>query len=153
MLSIEMLFDNRSLSGEDVEILLHQYKHAITQLVLQGTALLANLDPMSSYGRSLLLEWNKNSPSSVESCIQNQVRDVAKAAPTAPAVVAWDCNLSYEQLDDLSDRLAALLRKNGVKTGTIVLYFCEKSAAAIVVMLAILKAGGALLGMDSDHPA
>ncbi len=153
MLSIEMLFDNRSLSGEDVEILLHQYKHAITQLVLQGTASLANLDPMSSYERSLLLEWNKNSPSSVESCIQNQVRDVAKAAPTAPAVVAWDCNLSHEQLDDLSDRLAALLRKNGVKTGTIVPYFCEKSAAAIVVMLAILKAGGALLGMDSDHPA
>ncbi|XPS81964.1 hypothetical protein M3J07_013920 [Ascochyta lentis] len=153
MLSIEMLFDNGSLLEEDVEILLHQYKHAITQLVLQGTAPLANLDPMSSYERSLLLEWNKNSPSSVESCIQNQVRNVAKAAPTAPAVVPWDCNLSHEQLDDLSDRLAALLRKNGVKTGTIVPYFCEKSAAAIVVMLAILKAGGALLGMDSDHPA
>ena len=114
---------------------------------------LAGLDPMSSHERSLLLEWNTNSPSTVECCIQNQVRDVAKTAPTAPAICAWDCNLSHEQLDDLSDRMAALLRENGVKPGTIVPYFCEKSAAAIVVMLAILKAGAALVGMDSDHPA
>ncbi|GES63924.1 hypothetical protein ATETN484_0010000300 [Aspergillus terreus] len=153
MLSIEMQFDNRIISGEDIEILLHQYKHAITQLVLEVTAPLADLDPMSSHERSLLLEWNTNSPSSVECCIQNQVRDVAKTAPTTPAICAWDCNLNHEQLDDLSDRMAALLRKNGVKTGTIVPYFCEKSAAAIVVMLAILKAGAALVGMDSDHPA
>jgi amino acid adenylation domain-containing protein len=153
MLSIEMQFDNRIISGEDIEILLHQYKHAIAQLVQEGTAPLADLDPMSSHERSLLLEWNTNSPSSVECCIQNQVRDVAKTAPTAPAICAWDCNLNHEQLDDLSDRMAALLRKNGVKTGTIVPYFCEKSAAAIIVMLAILKAGAALVGMDSDHPA
>jgi amino acid adenylation domain-containing protein len=152
-LSIQMQFDNRIISGEDVEILLHQYKHAITQLVVEGTAPLADLDPISSHERSLLLEWNTNSPRSVESCIQNQVRDVAKTAPTAPAICAWDFNLSHEQLEDLSDRMAALLRKNGVTTGTIVPYFCEKSAAAIVVMLGILKAGAALVGMDSDHPA
>nr|POF16687.1 highly reducing polyketide synthase azab [Quercus suber] len=152
-LLIEMKFDNRVIPGEDIEILLHQYKHAITQLVLESTAPLADLDPMSSHDRSLLLEWYKDSPSSVERCIQNQVRDVAETAPTAPAICAWDCNLNHEQLDDLSDRLAALLQKNGVKTGTIVPYFCEKSAAAIVVMLAVMKAGGALVGMDSNHPA
>lgn len=153
VLSIEMQFDNRIIPGEDIEILLHQYKHAITQLVQQGTAPLVDLDPMSSHEKSLLLEWNTNSPSSVECCIQNQVRDVARTARTAPAICSWDCNLSHEQLGDLSDRMAALLRQKGVKAGTIVPYFCEKSAAAIVVMLGILKAGAAMVGMDSDHPA
>ncbi|KAL8673560.1 MAG: hypothetical protein Q9168_002014 [Polycauliona sp. 1 TL-2023] len=152
-LSIEMQFDSQVVSVEDIDILLQQYKHAITQLVLQGSAPLASMDPVSSYERSLLLTWNTNSPIQVDACIQDQIRDVAKVQPLGPAVCSWDGELNHEQLDDLSDRVAALLRQNGVKVGTIVPYFCEKSAAAAVVMLGIVKAGGALVGMDSDHPA
>lgn len=152
-LCIEMQFDKRIISPEDIDTLLQQYKHAITQLLSKASAPLANLEPVSNYERSLLLGWNTNSPSRVDACIQDQIRDVAKRQPTAPAVCSWDFDLDHGQLDDLSDRMAALLQKNGVRAGTMVPYFCEKSAAAAVVMLAILKAGGALVAMDLDHPA
>lgn len=150
---IEMQFDKQVISPEDIDILLQQYKHAITQLLLNASAPLANLEPVSSYERSLLLEWNTNSPSRMDACIHDQIRDVAQQQPTAPGICSWDGDLDHGQLDDLSDRMAALLRKNGVKAGTLVPYFCEKSAAAVVVMLGILKAGGALVAMDLDHPA
>ncbi|KAK5987983.1 Highly reducing polyketide synthase valA [Cladobotryum mycophilum] len=152
-LRIDMQFDKQVISPEDIDILQQQYKHAITQLLLKASAPLADLEAVSSYERSLLLEWNKNTPNRVDACIQDHVRDVVKQQPTAPAICSWDCDLDYGQLDDLSDRMAALLQKNSVGPGTMVPYFCEKSAAAAVVMLGILKAGGALVAMDLDHPA
>ncbi|KAL8999566.1 MAG: hypothetical protein Q9169_001655 [Polycauliona sp. 2 TL-2023] len=152
-LSIEMQFDNQVFSGEDIDILLQQYKHAITQIVIEGAAPLHDLEPVSSYERSLFLAWSKDSPERVDKCIQDQIRDVAREQPLAPAICSWDCNINHEQLDDLSDRVAAMLQANGVKVGTMVPYFCAKSGAAAVVMLGILKAGGALVGMDSEHPA
>lgn len=108
-LRIEMQFDKRVVFPQDIDILLQQYKHAITQLLLKASALLADLDPLCSYERSLLLEWNTNSPSRVDACIQDQVRDITKRQPTAAAICSWDCNLDHGQLDDLSDRMAALL--------------------------------------------
>lgn len=49
--------------------------------------------------------------------------------------------------------MAALLQKHGVRAGTMVPYTCDKSAIAAVVMLGILKAGGALVAIDTNHPA
>ena len=150
---IEMQFDKQVISAEDIDILLQQYKHAITQLLSTPSAPLANLEPVSDHERSLLLEWNRSSPSRVDACVHDEIRDVAKRQPAAPAICSWDCDLDHGQLDDLSDRMAILLQQNGIKVGTMVPFFCEKSAAAIVVMLGILKAGGAFVALDSDHPA
>ncbi|KAL9594233.1 MAG: hypothetical protein Q9179_005489 [Wetmoreana sp. 5 TL-2023] len=152
-LCIEMQFDKQVISPEDIEILLQQYKHAITQLLSKPSVALAELEPVSSYERSLLLDWNTNSPSRVDACIQDQIRDVARRQSTAPAICSWECDLDHGQLDDLSDRMAALLQKNGIKAGTMVPFFCEKSAAAIIVMLGILKIGGVLVALDLDYPA
>ncbi|KAL8789759.1 MAG: hypothetical protein Q9213_001010 [Squamulea squamosa] len=151
-LNIEFQYDKQILSPEDIEILLQQYRHAIIQLLLKASTPLADLEPLSSHDKSLLSEWNMNSPNRVDACIQDQIRDVAKGKPVAPAICSWDSDLDYGQLDDLSDRVAALLQKNGLRVGTIVPYFCEKSAAAVVIMLGIIKAGGALVGMDKNHP-
>ncbi|KAL9030209.1 MAG: hypothetical protein Q9196_001643 [Gyalolechia fulgens] len=150
---IKMQFDQQVIPAEEIDILLQQFQHAVTQLASDTSALLADLEPVSDYERSILVEWNKDSAEGVDACIHDQIRDVAKRQPAAPAVCSWDGDLDHTQLDDLSDRVAALLQRKGIKVGTIVPYFCEKSAAAAVVMLGILKAGGALVGMDTDHPA
>ncbi|KAL8905370.1 MAG: hypothetical protein Q9207_002681 [Kuettlingeria erythrocarpa] len=152
-LRIVIHFDRRTISPEDIEVALQQYKHAITQLLSKASAPLADLERVSDYERSLLLEWNRHSPSLVDACMQDQIRDTAKRQPTAPAVCAWDGDLDHRQLDDLSDRLAALLHAQGIQAGVTVPFFCEKSAAAVILMLGILKAGGALLPLDVDHPA
>ncbi|KAL9587952.1 MAG: hypothetical protein Q9203_003236, partial [Teloschistes exilis] len=122
-LCIEMQYDKQVISAEDIDVLLQQYKHAMTQLLLDCSAPLADLDAVSDYERSLLLQWNKSSPSSVNACIHDQIREIAKQQPTAPAICSWDCDLDHRQLDDFSDRLAALLQQNGTKTGAIVPWF------------------------------
>ncbi|KAI1431433.1 acetyl-CoA synthetase-like protein [Xylaria sp. CBS 124048] len=101
----------------------------------------------------LLKRWNAKIPVAVETCIPDIFRAVAQSQPTAPAVCSWDGNLDYGKLDALSDCLAYQLRvDHGVGTGTIVAFACEKAASAVVIVLAISKAGAAFLPLDNSHP-
>ncbi|KAJ7878404.1 hypothetical protein B0H13DRAFT_2545561 [Mycena leptocephala] len=76
----------------------------------------------------------------------------AKTQPDACAIDSWDGNLTYEELDDLTSRLAHYLVAQGVRPDTFVLCCFPKSTWAIVGRLAILKAGGAYISIDASDP-
>jgi amino acid adenylation domain-containing protein len=58
----------------------------------------------------------------------------------------------YRQLNENANRLARILRNNGVKSDTIVSLVVEPSIEMVTGILAILKAGGAYLPIDPDYP-
>jgi amino acid adenylation domain-containing protein len=60
--------------------------------------------------------------------------------------------ISYRELHEKSQRLADVLRRNGVKTGTIVGLMSHRSPEMIIGLLAILKAGGCYLPIDPGYP-
>jgi amino acid adenylation domain-containing protein len=69
-----------------------------------------------------------------------------------PAVVSWDGELSYAQLEDMSTNLARQLVEMGLRVGKAVPLCFEKSMWTIVGVLAVMKAGGALVLMDPSQP-
>lgn len=68
------------------------------------------------------------------------------------AVVCGEEYITYQYLNDQSNRLARYLLKRGVGPEHIVGVWMERSIAAIISILAISKAGGAFLPMDSAFP-
>lgn len=72
--------------------------------------------------------------------------------PDKVAVVFDDEQLTYEQLNQLANRYARLLRQQGVGPESIVGLMADRSLDMIVGLLAILKAGGAYLPLDPHHP-
>ncbi|MBB5953676.1 amino acid adenylation domain-containing protein [Saccharothrix tamanrassetensis] len=76
----------------------------------------------------------------------------ATRTPDAPALVA-DVVLSYREVDERSNRLANLLRENGIKGGVLVAVHQRRSVESVVSVLAVLKAGGAYLPLDPAYPA
>src|SRR5688572_20888045 len=60
--------------------------------------------------------------------------------------------MTYGELDRRSDALAVRLIEAGVAADVPVAIALERSAEAIVAALAVLKAGGAYLPLDPDHP-
>ncbi|ASO20820.1 hybrid polyketide synthase/nonribosomal peptide synthetase FtdB [Actinoalloteichus hoggarensis] len=60
--------------------------------------------------------------------------------------------LTYGELDDRAARLAGRLRALGVGPGSVVALCLDKSPDLVVAVLAVLKAGGAYLPLDPDHP-
>ncbi|WP_460405833.1 non-ribosomal peptide synthetase, partial [Actinophytocola sediminis] len=75
------------------------------------------------------------------------------SAPDAVALDAHDGRLTYRELDRRANQLAAHLRAAGVEPGQLVAVHLSHSAACVVALLAILKAGAVYLPLDADYPA
>ena len=68
-------------------------------------------------------------------------------------MMCGDRSLTYRELEEAANRLAHLLAGQGVGPGQCVALLLERSAEAIVAMLAVLKTGAAYLPIDPALPA
>ncbi|WP_045384621.1 non-ribosomal peptide synthetase, partial [Mycobacterium kyorinense] len=81
---------------------------------------------------------------------------LAEHVARAPEAVALSCggvSLTYRELDEAANRLAHLLVDRGVGPGERVALLLERSAQAVVAILAVLKSGAAYLPIDPAMPA
>src|SRR5579864_8128865 len=72
--------------------------------------------------------------------------------PHAPAVVAGEESLSYGELESHSNVLARHLQSLGAAPETLLALFLERSPAAIIAALGIMKSGAAYLPLDPSCP-
>ncbi|WP_407661893.1 amino acid adenylation domain-containing protein [Mycobacteroides immunogenum] len=75
------------------------------------------------------------------------------ADPDAAALTFADSTLTYRELDEAADRLADQLVREGVGPGERVILFSDRSARAVIGILAVLKTGAAYLPIDPAVPA
>ncbi len=77
----------------------------------------------------------------------------ARKTPDAEAVVYKDRRYTYRQIDELTTRLALLLRRDyGVKPETMVGVMIDRSEWMAIYPLAVMKAGGAYMPLDFHFP-
>ena len=74
----------------------------------------------------------------------------AKARPENIAVVNLDRRISYSQLDESANKLANHLISAGIKPGDRVGILIESSIDYVISFFGILKAGGAVVGLNTD---
>ncbi|MEU4086733.1 amino acid adenylation domain-containing protein [Streptomyces aureus] len=72
--------------------------------------------------------------------------------PAEPAVTCGTTTLSYGELGRRSEELARTLRGNGVGPETMVAVYLERGTDLLVAVLAVLRAGGAYLPLDTAYP-
>lgn len=84
--------------------------------------------------------------------IQEWVIRQAECDPDRPAITFKKQRLTYGELNRQSNQLAELLRESGCHAGDRVAFCVPKSPAAIISMLAILKADCVYVPIDSDCP-
>ncbi|MFJ6808480.1 amino acid adenylation domain-containing protein [Streptomyces anulatus] len=77
----------------------------------------------------------------------------AAETPDAVAVVDGARHLTYRGLNAAANRLARLLRRQGVGAEDRVALRLERSAESVLAMLAVLKAGAAFVPLDPGFPA
>ncbi|KAM7216818.1 hypothetical protein V8F06_007795 [Rhypophila decipiens] len=99
-----------------------------------------------------IVTWNQAAATPHYGPIHYIIEQQAIQRPDAPAIDAWDGQLSYAQLWQESSKLAQQLVSRGMVPEALVPFCFEKSAWAIVTMLGILKAGGAFVPLDPSWP-
>jgi amino acid adenylation domain-containing protein len=92
-------------------------------------------------------------PYPVERLIHELFEDRARRVPLAPALLYAGEQLTYSELNGRSNQLAHYLRGKAVQIDEPVALFFERGIDMVVALLAVLKAGGAVLPLDPAYPA
>src|SRR5215212_6809552 len=85
-------------------------------------------------------------------CLHELFEEQARRTPENLALEDRDISLTYGELDDLSDRLAAYLRSKDIGPDDPVGVYMERRAEYVVACLAAMKAGGAYLILELAYP-
>ncbi|MGF1487764.1 MAG: amino acid adenylation domain-containing protein, partial [Prochloraceae cyanobacterium] len=101
----------------------------------------------------LLTEWNDTaSEYPRDKCIHQLFEEQVEKRPDGVAVVFENRQLTYEQLNQRANQLAAYLQQLGVGPEVLVGICVERSLEMVVGLLGILKAGGAYVPLDPNYP-
>ncbi|MFI0822810.1 condensation domain-containing protein, partial [Streptomyces sp. NPDC021115] len=104
--------------------------------------------------RRLLDEWNTPARSErAAATLPELFTAQVERTPDAIAAVCGDQRLTYAELAQRSDALAALLVRHGAGPQTTVAVCLERSLDLVVALLAVLKAGSAYLPVDPASPS
>ena len=138
-----------------VERLLGHFRTLLEGAVADPSRRLSELPLLTAMEREqLLVEWTATVASFPQGlCLHEVVKDQVGRTPDAVALVAGGERLTYRELGERVEGLAAHLRGLGVGPEVLVAVCTERDASMVVGMLATLAAGGAYVPLDPTYPA
>ncbi|KAK7427649.1 Nonribosomal peptide synthetase 4, partial [Neonectria magnoliae] len=151
-MAIDLMYWTDTLSDGQAANVASTFTTALNNILHHCNKPIAQLEHLGNRHREQLCQWNQKMPEAIESCVHDLFTQQALSRPDAPAIASWDMDLTYAELDLASTKLAHHLNSLGVGSEVFVLLCFDKSAFAIVSMLAVLKAGGVCVPLDPAHP-
>ncbi|OGM44001.1 nonribosomal peptide synthase [Aspergillus bombycis] len=156
---IKAQFDDNVISSEEVKRIISRYSRAIERLSSiqeaggdEDISTLEEIGTISEEDLQQILEWNKDRPETIQSCVHYQFEEQVRNQPDAPAISSYDVELTYSQLNILAEKLAHELISRGVKQEMIIPLCFNKCSWTIIAMLAVMKAGGVCCMFNPEHP-
>lgn len=147
-------FDATLVSSARMQNILYGMGHVATQLVAASpNTALDDLEVISPHEMMQIRSWNYGLSLDAEgTCVHDTISAWAQVQPSAEAIYAWDKALTYAELDRFATSLSLHLNQLGAGKGDIIPICFERSALAIVVMLAVLKTGSAFVPLEHSNP-
>ncbi|THC88469.1 hypothetical protein EYZ11_012084 [Aspergillus tanneri] len=151
---VDIRYDRAVLPSNDAQLLLTQFSHIVQQLAQDAETEqpLGQLQLLSVEDSAQLCKWNSTLPYQVDRCIHDLVHDKMVEQPSAVAISAWDGEMTYRELDSASWQLAHYLLQHNIGPEVMVGMCMDKSKLGVVAILAILRAGGAVVPLGVQHP-
>ncbi|KAL2429535.1 Nonribosomal peptide synthase 1 [Exophiala dermatitidis] len=140
------------LSPEMADFQIHGFVDIIKSVSLNPDKSVAETLRVGDHELARLWEWNKDVPPVISRCMHDIIAEKMAEHPDKQAVLSWDGELTYGQLDRLSGHLAVQLSSLGVGSGTSVPMCFEKSMWTVVGLLAVMRAGGTFVLTDPQQP-
>ncbi|KAJ6789157.1 hypothetical protein PWT90_06033 [Aphanocladium album] len=154
-IKVEADYDARVIGDWEMRNIVDQFIFAVEKLSEGSkTVTVGDVATLNPKDQELLWSWNKTVPAAIESCPHTWIAEQAQANPQGLAISAWDGDLTYAELESLSNVLAHRLLdlRVGFGPASLVPLCFEKSKWVPVAILAVLKAGGAFMMLDPSHP-
>jgi amino acid adenylation domain-containing protein/non-ribosomal peptide synthase protein (TIGR01720 family) len=152
---VEVRHDPMVASATQIKWMLGQFDHIVQQLSVEPNDIKVEeieLCSKEDYGQILI--WNGKTTPTIDERVHDVFTAASSTRPNAVAIRSWDGDFTYKELDKLSNKLVQHLIDLGVGSAheSKVLLCFDKSAWAILSMLAVLKAGGACVALSPAYP-
>ncbi|MCV7089636.1 amino acid adenylation domain-containing protein [Mycobacterium interjectum] len=140
-----------------IETLIERLKRVLVAMTADPGRRLSSVDLLDEAEHARLDEAGNRAvlaePAPVDLSIPELFAAQVARDPEAHAVTFGGRSMTYRELDEAANRFAHLLSGHGVGPGACVALLLERSAQAVVAMLAVLKTGAAYLAIDPALPA
>ena len=150
----KLSYDLRVFDEVAIDRVRDLFEHVLAAMVAHPDRPVAELPRVSPAERRLMTSWNETArdyPS--DSCIHQLFEAQVDRTPGATALIFRSSKLTYRELDERANIVAAHLRTLGVGPDIMVGVYIHRSIEMMVALLGILKAGGAYVPMDPSYPA
>ncbi|MCJ1378651.1 hypothetical protein MMC17_001750 [Xylographa soralifera] len=151
-INISLGYWSSTMSPGEATNIARIFAGAISNIVMNGHTQASQLSLFNDRDAILVANWNAIPPVAIEACVHQSIDQQVSLCPDAPAICSWDGDFTYRQMDDFSTRLAHYLVHLGLKPESMIPFCFDKSAWATITVLAIMKAGGAFVGLSPAHP-
>ncbi|MCR8936092.1 amino acid adenylation domain-containing protein [Brevibacillus laterosporus] len=148
-------YDANKFDEKDIASMMNHYNNLLTAVMRNPRAPIGSYCYLSEKERNqVLIDWNRTkAPYPEERCLHEIFEAQVNAHPDSVALEFEGLKLSYKQLNERANQVAAYLRQSGVRTETVVALCAERSFEMVIGILGIVKAGGAYLPIDPAYPA
>ncbi|RDW61944.1 hypothetical protein BP6252_11377 [Coleophoma cylindrospora] len=151
-IDINATVDSNVVKREKAQHLIELFDHFLAQVLTEPDQKINSISALGPRDVNKLREWNTILPSHRDECVHNIISQRCSENPNTIAICAWDGDLTYRELEDLSSKLAAQLARRSIGPEVFVPLMFEKSRWTIVAMLGVIKAGGAFVLLDPSYP-
>ncbi|KAA0102330.1 non-ribosomal peptide synthetase [Mycolicibacterium sp. P1-18] len=136
----------------DAQRLLDRLRHTMLHIVSGTTALAAVPMPLPAEVATLAAHDEATRHDLPAATVVDLLAERCAASPRETALVCGDDSVDYGHLDERVNRLARLLRDDGIGPEQTVALAIPRSIDAVVALFAVLRAGAAYLPLELDYP-
>ncbi|KAH8588189.1 hypothetical protein B0O99DRAFT_746976 [Bisporella sp. PMI_857] len=110
-LTLNTLFDSDIIPSSQMKRIIQQFANLVQVLSEESFSTTVNdILIINAQDEKEILTWNSTLPEFVEKIVHEEIQQQALTHPDAPAICAWDGDLTYKELDILSSQLGYFLR-------------------------------------------
>ena len=151
--SICLQYDNGRYSKELMQSLAQSIGNAANAFIANPDVKLKSVSLLDDKQATLLDSFNNTDvPYDNTQTVISLFRKQVESVPDNIAVIYHDVRLTYKQVDEMSDRIAAYLIQKGLKNEDVVSIIIPRSEWMVVASLGVLKAGCAYQPLDPSYP-
>ena len=155
-LGFRIEYDTDVFDTESIDTLIKRLQRVLLAMIADPQARLSTIDVLDAGEHTRLDEMGNRAvltgPAPAPVSIPVLFADHVARSPHAVAISYVGRSLTYRDLDEASNQLAHLMSGYGAGPGGCVALLLERSAEAVIAMLAVLKTGAAYLAIDPALP-
>ncbi len=153
VVTFNLRYDLSKYRPEDMEVLAKRIQKTYEEILDHVDEQIGKINLLTSDDVCFLSEHNDTTlPFDEKETVIKRLEKQAALTPDRRAITFYDRELTYRELDERSDGIAAFLVEKGVKKGDVVALYVRRSPEMITAIYGILKTGALYLPLDETYP-